>query len=95
MNVVDIPVLYKRPAQITPREIWDAPEPSDLMVWEVCAYAKGVNQGLDEGCQQCPQWEEDEHHSLFTRGCRVWAAETCRVVMAVQAREGNVRKIGG
>lgn len=87
MSVERIPVSYRRPPQITPREIWDSPEPSDFMVWEVCPYAKGHMKFIDEGCQQCPSFEEDERHGSVKRGCRAWAEETCRLMMAIQRRE--------
>lgn len=97
MGVVALPVKYRRPRVIKGREIWASPEPSDLMVWEVCPYIARHN-GLEEGCQGCPEWEEagepclvegceDPDHGKIKRGCRAMAEEACRVMMAVQRIE--------
>lgn len=88
MNIERLPVKYRRPRQINGRNVWDAPEPSDLMVWEICPYIEGHN-GLIDGCQQCPPWEDDPKYGKIKRGCRGLAEEACRVVMAVQRREAE------
>lgn len=85
MTVVDIRDRYRRPRQIKGKEIWESPEPSDLMVWEVCPYLRN-----NEGCSECPSWEHDEHHGKVRRGCYMLAAEACRVVMAVQRLEDGL-----
>ena len=86
MSIERLPVRYRRPQETTPRESWDSPEPSDLMTWEVCLY---LRLQTDDGCMQCPRWEDDEVVGRVQRGCRGLAEEACRVMMAVQRREGR------
>lgn len=81
-NVVPIPTEYRRPREIGGREIWESPEPSDLMVWEVCP---SIRPQLS--CQGCAAWEAHAEYGRVKRGCRATAEEVCRVVMAVQRRE--------
>jgi hypothetical protein len=83
-NVTVFPGEYRRPREITGREVWDQQTPSDLMVWEVCVYTRGPQH---DGCRGCPAHEEDERYGKVKRGCRALAEEACRVVFAVQKRE--------
>lgn len=85
MSVERLQVKYRRPRQITGREMWASPEPSDLMVWEVCPYIEGHN-GLEDGCEECPEWEDLDGEQV-KRVCRAMAEEACRVMMAVQRTE--------
>jgi hypothetical protein len=80
-----IPVEYRKPSILTGREIWDSPEPSEAMVHEVCKYTRGTGGPLS--CRGCPRTVQDEHYGSMTLGCFGWAAEACRVMMAVQRRE--------
>lgn len=82
MTIVDIRERYRRPTEITPAEIHASPEPSELMVWEVCPYLRNL-----EGCQQCPSSKVEEGFGEVRRGCYGLAVEVCRIVMAVQRRE--------
>lgn len=83
-DIVKIPVRYRRPREIRGREIFESPKPSDLMVWEVCTYVRGWT---GDGCKGCPATFDDPDDGKCTEGCRVWAEEACRVMMAVQRRE--------
>ncbi len=84
-NSVDkIPVRYRRPRNLTGKEIWDVSEPPSEMVWEVCPYLRMDKE--DKGCQQCPQWEEDERYGKTQRGCYGLASEACRIVIAMQRK---------
>jgi hypothetical protein len=85
-DIVNIPIEKRYPRIITAEEIWAQPAPSSEMIWEVCVYTKG---GQIDRCKHCPESEPDEHGNIVTQGCRVWAAEACRVVMAMQARNTN------
>lgn len=90
MTVIKLPVKYKRPRAISAKEMYASPEPSDLMVWEICPYLRSSLGGeYDFTCQGCPKWECDEHFGLISRGCRVMAEEACKVMMAVQRREAG------
>lgn len=86
-NVVNLPVEYKLPATIRGDEIWASPKPSDLMTWEVCRYIRRESMS----CRGCPEWTEDPHYGPVKAGCRMWAEEACRVMMAVQRREGETK----
>ena len=70
------------PHQITAREIWAQPEPTDLMVWSVCVY---VRWPKEDRCKGCLAWDDREGEKLKS-GCRAWAEEACRVVLAAKAR---------
>ena len=87
-DVTRIPVEYRRPSSLLPAQINAAPEPSDLMVWEVCPYTRG---NAEMTCSQCPATIEDENYGPVVLGCRSRAEEACRVVMAVQALEASER----
>ncbi len=76
-DVIDIPTKGI-PDQISPREIWDAPEPNDRQVWGVCPYLRNL-----EKCKGCPPWE-DSRRGKVKRGCRALAEEACRVVVAAR-----------
>lgn len=74
-DVVDIP-SKGIPAPFTPREIWDAPKPTDQQVWGVCPYLRNF-----EKCKGCPEygiWRGEQ----VKDGCRAFAEEACRIVMA-------------
>lgn len=83
-DIVTLPVAFKRRRLTTPRDIWDSPQPSDLMTWEVCSYTRGMSSA---DCEGCPEWTPDEHYGRIKKGCRMWAEEACRTMMAVQRRE--------
>lgn len=68
--------------EITSAEIWQSPEPSDLMTWEICRYLRP-----EHTCVGCPHSEPYEHGETITWICRALAEEACRMVMAVQRRE--------
>lgn len=79
-DIVKIPVAFKRPTEITPKQIWDDPEPTDLMAWEICPR---VNNR--DGCMGCSRYQKEEIDGELVdvqRGCRALAEETCRVVTA-------------
>jgi hypothetical protein len=76
-NVTDAPKRL-----LSGKEIWAAPEPTDLMTWAVCPYLRDY-----EDCQRCPKWENDEHYGEVKRGCRISAEEACRIVQAAKAKE--------
>ena len=84
-DVVDFPVKRTYPRTMTASEMWDSPDPSDQMVWEVCLYLRNCNP-----CHNCPRYETDEHYGTIMQGCYVMAAEACRVVMAMQRRESVI-----
>lgn len=97
MSVERLPVRFKRRKLISPREMWDAPEPSDLMVWEICPYVQGPD-GYELGCQGCPAWEQtgkpcpvegcsDPTHGAIKRMCRGLAEEVCKIILAAQWKE--------
>jgi len=66
------------PDQVSPKEIWAVPEPSDRQVWAVCPYLRNL-----ERCAGCSSSEYDGHiEQDVTRGCRALAEEACRVVIA-------------
>lgn len=67
------------PAQVTGRQIWDAPAPTDKQVWAICPYLRNL-----ERCKGCPRSEQDENYGEVTRGCRALAEEACRVVEAAK-----------
>ncbi len=81
MTVENIPVRYRRPRTLTGKEIWAVPEPSPEMVWEICPYLRTAAE--HEGCQQCPQFEQNETYGRVQRGCYGMAEEACRVVLAM------------
>ncbi len=85
-DVIDIPTKGI-PEQVTPREIYAIPEPTDRQVWGVCPYLKNL-----EKCKGCPPWERNDDPAWetdkFKRGCRALAEEACRVVMVAQDKEG-------
>lgn len=70
---------------VTAQEMYAQPEPSDEMIWEVCPYTRHGQQM--KRCLHCPKTYDDPDHGPMTDGCRVFAAEACRVMLAVQARE--------
>lgn len=84
-DVINIPTKGI-PDQISPREIWSAPEPSDRQVWGVCPYLRTLDK-----CAGCPSWERNDDpkwkSAKFKRGCRALAEEACRVVWAAQNKE--------
>lgn len=73
----------KRVRIVSGKEIWAAPEPTDLMAWAVCPYLLR-DYPLGE-CKRCPEWERDKKYGKVKRGCRMTAEEACRVVLAAQA----------
>ena len=86
MTVEKISVRYRRPQTLTGKEMWDAPEPPPEMVWEICPYLRMGAGAEQEGCQQCPAWDEDKDYGKVQRGCYGFAAEACRVVVAMQKK---------
>ncbi len=82
-DVIDIPTKGI-PEQISPREIYAHPPPTDRQVWALCPYLRNLDR-----CKGCPAYEYDGHiEQDVKRGCRALAEEACRVVMAVTLREG-------
>lgn len=53
-----------------------SPIPPDEQVWRMCAYMRRAD---GKRCQRCPEWQHDDVHGPFTRGCRMAAAETVNV----------------
>lgn len=90
-DVTKLPVEYRRPNVVTTTQIFAAPEPSDLMVWEICPYTRG---NAEMTCSQCPATVEHENYGAVVLGCRARAEEACRVVMAVQAMEEATKRDG-
>lgn len=69
--------------QVTARQIWDAPQPTDKQVWAVCPYLRD-----HERCKGCPEWEETlvgGEVAQTKRMCRALAEEVCRIVEAAKA----------
>ncbi len=83
-DVIKIGAEYRRKPEISAADKWASPEPSDLMVWEMCVYTRS---GRKMQCRGCPATETDERYGEITRGCRALAAEACRTMLAVQRRE--------
>lgn len=70
-------------SDVTPREIWNAPEPSDRQVWAVCPYVRDLKD-----CEHCPAWTHDEYlGEKVKRGCRALAEEACRAMLAASKGE--------
>jgi len=86
-KIIPLVVPFRRRREILAREKWDSPEPSDLMVWEVCPYLRMDMENWQ--CMGCPAWEDDERHGKVQKMCRGLAEEACRAFMAVQRREAN------
>lgn len=85
-SVENIPVRYTRPRTVKGHDVWATSEPPKEMVWEVCPYLRLDRLPPENGCQHCPEWEMHGEDKV-QRGCYSFAAETCRVVFAMQARE--------
>jgi hypothetical protein len=66
---------------VSPKEVWAAPAPTDLMAWAVCPYLRDLQE-----CQSCPEWDEDKDYGKCKRGCRALAEEACRVVHAAKLK---------
>lgn len=88
-NIVPFPGEFRRKRVITGREIWDSPDPSDLMVWEICGYLRGSPKHFN--CNECARWDHDEKYGKTKQGCRMLAEEACRLVMAVQRKEKDAK----
>jgi hypothetical protein len=75
---------------VSGREHWEAPEPSDEMVWAVCPWTRNFKD-----CQRCPEWRVDEDGDRVQDGCRAIAAGACRVVFAAAKKwpPGPPRKV--
>lgn len=69
---------------IAAKEMYAAPEPTDLMAWSICHYL--LRDYPDGVCNRCPQWEEDLDYGKMKRGCRLRAEEVCRTVLAAKAK---------
>ncbi len=85
-DIVKLGVEFRRKSEISAADKWASPEPSDLMVWEICVYTRGHD--LME-CMGCPAIEPRGEGDIgfITRGCRALAAEACRTMLAVQRLE--------
>lgn len=77
-NVTPIPSA-KLPAQVSAREIWAAPQPTDRQTWAACQY---IHQADDFRCRGCPQWRDDARYGKVQSMCRGIAEECARAVMA-------------
>lgn len=86
-NVINFPKEKVYPREVRGFEIWAQPEPPSEMVWAICPYLRS-NQD-DPRCNNCPPLETDVDYGDMTRGCYVFAAEACRVVFAMQARNSG------
>lgn len=89
MTVTKFPVEKVYPDAVGGREVWAQTEPSQEMVWAICPYTRSNQHAIkgDNRCLHCPRYEEDPDYGLMSRGCYVMAAEACRIVFAMQARE--------
>lgn len=85
-NVVPIPVKKRFPRSVKSKEVWAQERPPDEMVWEICPY---IRNNLDKCCH-CPHSYEDPTYGPMSDGCYVLAAESCRIVFAMQKRLNNV-----
>lgn len=88
-EVIKFPGEIRRQTVLTGREIWDAGEPTDFMVWEICPYLR-----THDPCHGCARevecdyaLNEDGAPAMVKYGCRALAEEACRVVFAAQKRE--------
>jgi hypothetical protein len=85
-NLIKFPKAYRHKRTISGREIWDVPKPPNNMIWEICPYI--YSRDL-EGCNHCPEWEEDPVHGKVQRGCFGLAEEVCRIIFAMQQKSGS------
>jgi len=83
MTVEKLPTAGLPFRLITPAEHYAQPKPTDLMVWALCPYLRGL-----ERCKGCPDWEasDDPKAEKMKRGCRGLAEEACRIVLAAKAK---------
>lgn len=86
MTVTKFPVKKVFPHAVKGREVWAQDEPPQEMVWAVCPYTRSFT-GDDDRCKHCPTFENDPDHGQVQRSCYGMAAETCRVVFAMQKRK--------
>ena len=84
-NIVKLPVSYRHRRLVKAREMYDQPEPSEQMVWEVCPYLRGIEH--EYRCEHCPRWENHPKHGPIQKGCFALAEEACRIVMAMIKRD--------
>jgi len=88
-NVFKFPGKKRHLRVIKSAEMYSMPQPSDLMIWEVCPYIKSGGDNAD-GCYECPAYEPDSEGGFFTRSCRALAMEACRIMMAIRKRETDI-----
>lgn len=73
---------------VSGNEIWDQQEPPKEMVWEVCPYLRMHRMAKDEHhCKHCPPTADVPNYGKGIPGCYGLAAEACRIVFAMQARQ--------
>lgn len=76
---------------VSGREVSSQRDPSDEMVWAICPWLRTHQDGGE--CKRCPRWEErGRDDGPYQRGCYALAKEACKVVFAMQRREG-LRKL--
>lgn len=83
-EITKFPVEKVHPEIVGAREIWDQAEPPQEMVWAICPHVRSRED--ESRCHHCPPWEEDPDYGKMRRGCYGMAAETCRIVFAMQSR---------
>jgi hypothetical protein len=87
-TVETFPGRFYRKRTVRAAEMYDRPQPSAEMVWEICPYLRA--HADEPRCQQCSRsCVEDigDGPEEWIRGCYLFAEEACRVVFAVQERE--------
>lgn len=84
MTVMKFPLEKVHPAIVDGREIWKQQEPPEEMVWAVCPHLRVHHD--ESRCHHCPRYERHPDYGEVQRGCYGLAAETCRIVFAMQRR---------
>lgn len=83
-KIVQFPGEKVYPNLVKGEEIHRQPEPTEEMVWAVCPWLRAHQD--DSRCRHCPAWFEEPNYGTMRYGCYGMAAETCKVIFAMQAR---------
>ena len=85
-EAIKFPKKRVYPRIVGAKEMWAQDEPPDEMVWAICPQLRCAGNTDDYRCHQCTKWENDKDYGKVQRMCYGLAAETCRIVFAMQAR---------
>ena len=83
---------------LTPRDMWEQPEPPERAVHGMCCYIRKIVAGFDSEpdtkdlwrgpCECCSGWKKEEDDYRSAKICYIRAEEALKYAMAALRREG-------